>query len=85
MQRLECSECSKMVEDYQRKDLYMINDSIWESLGFSSNSVCWDCLIEAFNYRFNRNPSKEDFSQYEQTPLNQKNPEVMILNGIKYG
>ena len=75
----ECSECFKKIEDFLSRDCYMINDFIWESLGFSLNSVCWNCLVEAMNFRLNRNPSKEDFTQYEFTPINLRNPEVSNL------
>ena len=83
MLRYDCSECFKKQEDFEDKDLYMVNDTVWAALGFSDNVVCWSCLNEAFMDKLNRTLTIEDFAQYIDTPLNLDNPEFLKLRGKK--
>ena len=69
-ERFTCEDCGN--PDYQ---MYMVNDDIWNDYGNRSNTLCISCLEK----RMERELTKDDFSQYLDTPANKHNDEVQDI------
>ena len=71
VQRFTCQDCGRY--DY---DMYMVNNDIWNTHGEKKNTLCHDCLEK----RLGRKLTKNDISQYSDTPANKKNQYIQSLS-----
>ena len=70
VKRFTCTDCG----DYDYK-MYMVNDDIWNQYGNDRNTLCLPCLEK----RMGRKLTKDDFSQYIDSPVNNHNPHIQRL------
>jgi hypothetical protein len=65
-----CQDCGN--PDYK---MYMVNDDVWQTFGTGRNTLCLTCLKKRME-RAGRPLTKDDFSEYINTPANIHNKEV---------
>lgn len=69
-ERFTCQDCGN--PDYK---MYMVNDDVWQTFGTGRNTLCLTCLKKRME-RAGRPLTKDDFSEYINTPANIHNKEV---------
>jgi len=63
-ERFKCSDCKE-----SNYEMYMVNDELWDQFGEQLDTLCVYCLEK----RLGRKLTKEDFKQFMNSPVNQRN------------